>query len=101
MKRNDLIELLTFVAEEDAQVSNIYKVFITEFGYTVKDLDAIFSYALKNKIMVIESKNQGNTISWHIKNSDQEFVFIDFAKFQKQLFTSKPIIDDAFKKFID
>lgn len=112
MDEKDLLEFLTFIAEEDAQIGSIIGFFTIQLGYDLKILKNIINYGVKIDILkVIENDedfkdynvvlgNKLNEIDWSTSNVRNEIYFKDFDNYRKKLFVSNPKIPNEFRDFI-
>jgi hypothetical protein len=112
MNEKDLLELLIFIAEEDAQISTIVGFFTNQLGYDVKILKNIVDYGAKMDILqvvkndeyfknyIVVKGNELNEIDWSISNVSHEIYYKDFDYFRKKLFVSNPKIPNEFRGFI-
>jgi hypothetical protein len=112
MNEKDLLEFLTFIAEEDAKISTIVGFFINQLGYDVNTLKRIVDYGVKMDIIqvikndedndncrVVEG-NELNEIDMSISNVIHEIWFKDFGYYRKKLFVANPKIPNEFRGFI-
>lgn len=112
MDEKDLLEFLTFIAEEDAQIGTIIGYFVNELGYDVNILKNIVNYGVKMDVLqVIENDenfkdyivvkvNELNEIDWYSSNVRNEIYFKNFDYYRNKLLVSNPKIPDEFRCFI-
>jgi hypothetical protein len=112
MNEKDLLEFLTFIAEEDAQISTLVGFFINLLGYDVNTLKRIVDYGVKMDILqviindedfeddIIVKSNELKEIDWSILNVSHEIHFNYFDYYRKELFVSNPKILNEFMTFI-
>ncbi len=112
MKEKDLLQFLTFIAEEDAQISTIVGFFIKQLGYDMNIIKKIVNYGLKMNIFQVIDNDQDlenyialesmdlSKIDWSISNVRNEIHFIDFDYYRKKLFDPNPKIPYEFMCFI-
>lgn len=64
MREKDLLQFLTFIAEEDAQISTIVGFFINQLGYDVKSINQIVNHGVTINIFQVIDNDQdfGNGI---------------------------------------
>lgn len=112
MDEKDLLEFLTYIAEEDAQIGTIIVFFINQLGYDVNILKNIVNYGVKMDVLqvvehdenfkdfIVVKGNELNEIDWSISNVRNEIYFKDFDYYRKKLFVSNPKIPNEFRGFI-
>jgi hypothetical protein len=111
VNERDLLEFLTFITEEDAQISTVFG-FFTKLGYDVNTLKGIVDYGVKMDILqvikydedyenyVLVKGNDLNEVDWSISNVSHEIYFKNFDYYRKELFVSNPKIPNEFRDFI-
>lgn len=110
MKEIDLLQLLTFIAEEDGQISTVTNFFSKNLGYEVLELKNIIQYGVENNIFKIVEYNKEidkmidvdelSKIDWSISNSEQEIYFNDFEHYRNVLFVSNPKLPKEFSDLV-
>lgn len=112
MDEKDLLEFLTFIAEEDAQIGTLTGYFTNQLGYDVNILKNIVNYGVKMDVFqVIENHKdfkdyivvKGNDLSeidWSTSNVRNEIYFKDFDYYRRKLFVANPKIPNEFSRFI-
>lgn len=112
MKEKDLLQFLTFIAEEDAQISTIVGFFTNQLGYDVNIMKKIVNYGVKMNILQVIDNDQDlenctglqsmdlNEIEWSTSNVKNEIHYKDFDYYRKKLFVSNPKIPHEFMYFI-
>ncbi|KML33310.1 hypothetical protein [Rossellomorea marisflavi] len=110
MKEKDLLQLLTFIAEEDAQISTIVVFFINQLGYDVKSINQIVNHGVTMNIFQVIDNDQdfGNgigiqslsEIDWSTSNVKNEIHYNDSEDYRKKLFVANPKVPREFTCFI-
>ncbi|MDO7908916.1 hypothetical protein Q5741_21305 [Paenibacillus sp. JX-17] len=112
MNKKDLLQFLTFIAEEDAQISTIVSFFTNQLGYDINIIKKIVNYGVQmNILQVIENEDEHKNINflqskelgeidWSVSNVKNEIYYTDFEYFREKLFTSNPKIPHEFMCFI-
>jgi hypothetical protein len=112
MKEKDLLQFLTFIAEEDAQISTIVGFFTNQLGYDVNIIKKIVNHGVKMNILQVIDNDQDlknctvlqsmdlSEIDWSTSNVKNEIHYNDFEYYRKKLFVSNPKIPDEFMCFI-
>jgi isopentenyldiphosphate isomerase len=112
MKESDLLKLLIFIAEEDAQISTIINFFSNNLGYKVVDIKNIIEYGVgKSVFKIVEhdkdfermmevNDDEISKIDWSTSNSIQEIYFNDFEHYRKLLFVLQPQLPQEFSSLI-
>ncbi|WP_226535923.1 hypothetical protein [Fictibacillus halophilus] len=112
MKEKDLLEFLTSIAEEDAQISTIVGFFTNQLGYEVNVIKEIVNYGVKNDILHVIDNEQVHEncisvqivdlseIDWSISNVKNEIYYNDFDYYREKLFVSDPKVPQEFMRFI-
>ncbi|MBT2640078.1 hypothetical protein [Bacillus sp. ISL-39] len=112
MNEKDLLEFLTFIAEEDAQISTIVRFFINQLGYDENTLKSIVDFGVKMDILqvikndedfedhIVITGNDLNEVDWSSSNVSHEIYYKDFDYYKKELFVSNPKIPNEFRSFI-
>ncbi|MHC8520819.1 hypothetical protein ACPJHQ_05315 [Rossellomorea sp. H39__3] len=110
MKEKDLLQLLMFIAEEDAQISTIVGFFINQLGYDVKSINQIVNHGVTMNIFQVIDNDQdfGNRIGiqslseidWSTSNVKQEIHYNDSEDYRKKLFVANPKVPHEFTCFI-
>ena len=113
MKEKDLLQFLTFIAEEDAQISTIVGFFTNQLGYDVNIIKKIVNYGVKMNILQVIDNDQDqdlencfglqsmdlSEIDWSTSNVKNEIHYNDFDYYRKKLFVSNPKIPHEFMCF--
>jgi len=105
MKEKDLLQFLTFIAEEDAQISTIVGFFTNQLGYDVNLIKKIVNQGVKLNILQVIDSDQNlkmdlSEIDWSTSNVKNEIHYNDFEYYRKELFVSNPKVPHAFTCFI-
>lgn len=112
MKEKDLLQFLTFIAEEDAIISTIVGFFTNQLGYDVNIIKKIVNYGVKMNILQVIDNDQDlencigqqsvnlNEIDWSTSNVKNEIHYNNFDYYRKKLFASNPKIPHEFMCFI-
>lgn len=106
MKEKDLLQFLTFIAEEDAQISTIVGFFTNQLGYDINVIKKIVNHGVKMNVLQVIDNDQNfmidlSEIDWSTSNVKHEIHYNDFECFRKKLFVSKPKVPNAFMCFIE
>ena len=78
MKKENLVEFLSSIIEEDAIISRLYNLFHIKYGYEIQELDGLVQYGISNSNFIIEQSD-----------------------FIKLLFSENPEIPKDFVQFLD
>lgn len=107
MREKDLLQFLTFIAEEDAQISTIVGFFINQLGYDVKSINQIVNHGVTMNIFQVIDNDQdfGNgiglsEIDWSTSNVKHEIHYNDSEDYRKKLFVANPKVPREFMCFI-
>ncbi|BDR59371.1 hypothetical protein [Xylocopilactobacillus apicola] len=104
MKKEDLIELLSSIIEEDAVISRIYNLFHVYYKYEIKLLDEIVKYGIQNGFFDVEAPGDSDKlfteIKWSQNNISQEIILNGHEEVIKMVFAKKPKIPKLFTCFL-
>ena len=104
MKEEDLIELLTSILEEDANVSRLYTNFYKHLNYPLELLVSIINFGLEEGFFQVVDTESNDTIiesiNWQADNIEQEILMCDENQFMNNLFNNKPSVPEEFQQFI-
>ena len=105
MKKENLVELLSSIIEEDAIISRLYNLFHIKYGYKIQELDDLVQYGVFNNNFIIENIDNSDAtydkVEWREDNNFQEIVIIEQSDFIKLLFSENPEIPKDFVQFLD
>ncbi|KGE18410.1 hypothetical protein [Paenibacillus wynnii] len=98
--KDDLLNFLRFIAEEDAQISTIINFFSNNLNYNVDDIKNIVNYGIRKNIFKVV-KNDHNfkevieldtedliEVEWSTSNSIHEIYYNDFDYYRGILLIS-------------
>ena len=105
MRKENLVEFLSSIIEEDAIISRLYNLFHIRYGYEIQELDNLVQHGVKNNNFIIENIDSSdvtyNKVEWSEDNNFQEIVIIENSDFVRQLFSETPEIPKVFVQFLD
>ena len=105
MRKENLVEFLSSIIEEDAIISRLYNLFHIRYGYEIQELDNLVQHGVKNNNFIIENIDSSdvtyNKVEWSEDNNFQEIVIIENSDFVRQLFSETPEIPKDFVQFLD
>ena len=105
MKKENLVEFLSSIIEEDAIISRLYNLFHIKYGYEIQELDGLVQYGIRNSNFIIENIDNSDVtydkVEWREDNNFQEVVIIEQCDFIKLLFSENPEIPKDFVQFLD
>ena len=105
MKKNDLIELIQSILEEDAIINRLFHLFHLNKGYKISTLEEIISIGVKQGILLVLNTTDENTkyhhVDWSYNNNYQELIFANPEIYIPMVFSNDIRLPEIFLPFAE